>query len=86
MLCAEETSKQYSAYKSSVVPWLGDVPEHWAVRRLRTVADMRVSNVDKRSKEDEFPIRLCNYIDVYKHDRSNLAIPFMAATASRAEI
>ena len=32
------------AYKSSGVPWLGDVPTHWEIRRLRAVADMRVSN------------------------------------------
>ena len=42
---------------------------HWDVRRLRTVAEMRVSNVDKHTKEDELPVRLCNYVDVYKNDR-----------------
>ena len=26
----------YPAYKPSGVPWLGDVPEHWEVRRLKT--------------------------------------------------
>ncbi len=30
----------YPAYKPSAVPWLGDVPEHWEVRRLRTVANV----------------------------------------------
>ena len=39
------------------------------MRRLRTVAEMRVSNVDKHTREDEVPIRLCNYVDVYKNDR-----------------
>ena len=76
----------YPSYKPSGVPWLGDVPSHWEVRRLRTVADMRVSNVDKHAKEDEFPVRLCNYVDVYKHDRITPAMPFMTATASRDEI
>ena len=76
----------HPAYKPSGVPWLGDVPSHWEVRRLRTVADMRVSNVDKHAKEDEFPVRLCNYVDVYKHDRITPAMPFMTATASRDEI
>ncbi len=47
---------------------------------------MRVSNVDKHTNEDEFPVRLCNYVDVYKHDRITLAMPFMTATASRDEI
>ena len=78
--------KPYPAYKPSGIPWLGGVPEHWHVRRLRTLADMRVSNVDKHTKEDEFPVRLCNYVDVYKHDRITPAMPFMTATASRDEI
>ena len=72
--------------KPSGVDWLGDVPEHWEVRRLRTVVEMRVSNVDKHTKEDEFLIRLCNYVDVYKYDRITQAMPFMTATASWDEI
>ena len=76
----------YPAYQPSDVPWLGDVPAHWEVRRLRTVADMRVSNVDKHSREDEFPVRLCNYVDVYKNDRITQDMPFMKATASWDEI
>ena len=30
----------YPACKPSGVPWLGDVPGHWEMRRLRTVADV----------------------------------------------
>ena len=76
----------YAALKSSGVHWLCHVPEHWHVRRLRTVAEMRVSNVDKHTKEEEFPVRLCNYVDVYKNDRITQGIAFMSATASRDEI
>ncbi len=80
------TPHPYPTYRPSGVPWLGDVPAHWEVRRLRTVADMRVSNVDKHTREDEVPVRLCNYVDVYKNDRVTPAMPFMTATASRDEI
>lgn len=38
-------SAPYNVYKPSRVEWLGDVPAHWKVRRLRNVIDMRVSNV-----------------------------------------
>ena len=31
---------------------------------------MRVSNVDKHTKPGETPVRLCNYVDVYKNDTS----------------
>jgi type I restriction enzyme, S subunit len=72
--------------KNSGVPWLGDVPAHWEVRRLRNAAEMRVSNVDKHSKEEEEPVRLCNYVDVYKNDRIRDGMPFMRATATGDEI
>ena len=29
--------KSYPAYKDSAIAWLGDVPEHWEVRRLKEV-------------------------------------------------
>ena len=47
---------------------------------------MRVSNVDKHKVEGEYPIRLCNYVDVYKNDLITQTMPFMSATASRDEI
>ena len=78
--------QSYPTYCPSGLLQLGDLPEHWEVRRLRTVAEMRVSNVDKHTNEAEFPIRLCNYVDVYKNARILPAMPFMTATASREEI
>ena len=47
---------------------------------------MRVSNVDKHTKDDELPVRLCNYVDVYKNDRIKHEREFMHATASAEEI
>jgi type I restriction enzyme S subunit len=72
--------------KPSGVDWLGDIPQHWDVRRLRHLAELRVSNVDKNSSEDEEPVRLCNYTDVYKNNVITADMPFMAATATNAEI
>lgn len=74
------------AYRSAGRHRVDDVPEHWEVRRLRTVAEMRVSNVDKHTKGGELPVRLCNYVDVYKNDHITPKIPFMRATASAEEI
>ena len=80
------TARIYPTSKPSGVPWLGDMPAHWDVRRLRTVADMRLSNVDKHVREDELPVRLCNYVDVYKNDHIKQETTFMRATASVDEI
>ena len=76
----------YHTNKQARLPWVEHVPERWEVRRLRTVAEMRVSNVDKHANDDELPVRLCNYVDVYKNDRITHEIPFMRATASSEEI
>ena len=72
--------------RDSGVPWLGAVPEHWEIRRLRNAAEMRVSNVDKHAREVESPVRLCNYVDVYKNDRIGASMKFMRATATADEI
>ncbi len=80
------TGQPYPAYKDSGVEWLGKVPEHWEVRRVANIADLRVSNVDKHVREEEEPIRLCNYVDVYHNERIDGNIAFMPATAKKAEI
>jgi len=35
-----QNMKPYPAYKPSGVPWLGDIPAHWDVRRLRLMANI----------------------------------------------
>jgi type I restriction enzyme, S subunit len=53
---------------------------------LKTVAELRTSNVDKNSSEDEQPVRLCNYTDVYYSSEIRDASGFMKATATPDEI
>ena len=72
--------------KPSGVEWLGDIPEHWEVRRLRTIASVKPSGVDKNSIENEQPVLLCNYVDVYKNEVITNKIDFMKATATQDEI
>jgi len=77
---------KYPKYKSSNIEWLGEIPEHWEVKRLKYVAKANPSNIDKKSKENERSIRLCNYIDVYKNDFIDNTIDFMKATATDDQI
>src|SRR3990172_12596328 len=51
--------KPHHAMKDSGVPWLGEVPDHWTVLRMRNAAKLRVSNVDKNTKDGELAVRLC---------------------------
>src|SRR5205085_11728102 len=78
--------KPYPAMKDSGATWLGRGPAHWQLRRLRNVADLRVSNVDKTFDEGQLPVRLCNYVDVYKNEIIRAGMLLMAATASEPEL
>jgi type I restriction enzyme, S subunit len=65
---------------------LGEIPEHWEVRRLKFMADVNFSTIDKHSHKEEKQVRLCNYVDVYKHEYITNDFDFMIATATDAEI
>ena len=71
---------------SGIDAWQREVPHNWTVRPLRSVAEYAVSNVDKIPSDDELPVRLCNYTDVYNNEAIHLGIEFMAGTATQAEI
>lgn len=76
----------YPKYKKSGVEWLGDLPEHWEVKRLKTSAIHWVSNVDKVPSENEVPVKLCNYTDVYYNDFITSDMELMETTATKEEI
>ena len=69
--------KPYPAYKDSGVEWIGCVPEHWEMKRLRHVAYFTNSNVDKKEYEGQQAVSLCNYTEriyyrrhaIYEGDR-----------------
>ncbi len=67
-------------------PWAAKLPEGWQVLRLDWVADVLFSNVDKHTIEGELPVRLCNYVDVYKNEEINGTLDFMEASAEAREI
>ncbi|MCD4812020.1 restriction endonuclease subunit S [bacterium] len=77
---------RYDAYKDSGVGWLGAVPAHWDICRLKELSNIQNSNVDKKSHEGETHVQLCNYVDVYKNEFINASLNFMWATADESEI
>lgn len=58
----------------------------WPEQRLGRIARLRVSNVDKLTRDGEHPVRLCNYVDVYKNSAVTGDLDFMEATATTAQI
>ncbi len=70
----------------STPAWVTSLPRSWQAKPLRAIADYVVSNVDKISADNEVPVRLCNYTDVYNNEFITLTLDFMHATATQAEI
>ena len=56
--------------------------------RLRDIAEILISSIDKKSKDGEPSVRLCNFVDVYRNwaITSNLSQRFMVATANVSNI
>ncbi len=72
--------------RDSGIDWLGDIPAHWEMNRLKFLATVQPSNVDKKTIEGEEAVLLCNYTDVYKNEYIDHELAFMQATATPAEI
>lgn len=66
--------------------WVDTLPDCWAAKPLRACAEYMVSNVDKLTADDEVPVRLCNYTNVYNNESITLDLDFMKATATAEEV
>lgn len=69
-----------------LAPWSATLPGDWRLTRIDNVADVFFSNVDKHTIDDEEPVRLCNYVDVYNNASITRTIDFMEASAEPREI
>jgi len=70
-------------YKRTEVGW---IPNEWEYSPLSGVAEVIVSNVDKKTNHGELPIQLCNYTDVYYNPYIVADMGFMKASATENEI
>jgi type I restriction enzyme, S subunit len=85
-LARDHSFPTYLSYVSTDSAWLPRLPAHWRLMKLKHVATVRPSNVDKHSVDGEVPVRLCNYVDVYKNEAIDSTLHFMQATATEEEI
>ena len=63
-----------------------DSRRSWLTVPLGQVAELTLSSVDKKTKPDECPVLLCNYMDVYSNRFIRSDFDFMKATATEREI
>jgi type I restriction enzyme S subunit len=72
--------------KDTGIEWIGKIPKHWDIKKLKFNVTVRFSNVNKKTEEGELPIRLCNYIDVYYNEVIIPELDFMEASATVEEM
>ncbi len=73
-------------YKNTEIQWLSKIPNDWKTTKIKNHFWVIPSNVDKKIKDDELDVELCNYVDVYYNDVITSNIDFMEATANIGEI
>lgn len=78
--------KPYQDYTDSGLNWLGKLPAHWRTRKLKDACVVFPSNIDKKTYEDQTPVLLCNYTDVYHNEVIVSNMDFMEATATEDQI
>lgn len=72
--------------KYSGIEIIGEIPKHWEVEKIKNISQVKPSNIDKKSKENEPPVLLCNYTDVYNNEFITMDIDFMKATTTPDQI
>lgn len=73
-------------FRDSGLAWLGKIPKHWDTQKLKYLAEVKFSSVNKKTEDGETPVKLCNYVDVYYNRKIDSNVDFMEATASPEEI
>ena len=82
----EIAEKRQALITQAVTDGLQGIPVSGRVERLKFAAEARNSTVDKKVAEDEVPVRLCNYTDVYYNDAITPDTAFMEGSATEAEV
>ena len=65
---------------------MSEYPSDWEITSLGDLATIKASNVDKKIKEGQRDVLLCNYMDVFKNPVVSSSLEFMKSTASEKEI
>src|SRR5690554_127437 len=53
--------------KDSGISWIGQIPQHWEVKRLKELGNIETSSINKKIEEGEDLVKLVNYTDVYSN-------------------
>ena len=58
----------YPSYKESGLEWIGEIPNHWDIKRIKYTSSFQLSGVDRITYETEINVSICHYPDVYNNE------------------
>lgn len=71
--------------KDSGFEWIGDIPKHWVVKKLKHISKISLSSVDRHEYDDELKVNICHYTDVYKNEYISNDTELPKGTCSESE-
>lgn len=63
-----DEARPYAEYKSTEVPWLGDIPAHWEVRPLRTLLKQRSEKNRPLKTRQILSLSIAHGVTLYSHE------------------
>lgn len=74
--------------KESGIEWIGQIPLHWEVKRLKALGQIETSSVNKKIEENEELVKLVNYTDVYGNANKEIwnCDNYMIVSANKLQI
>jgi type I restriction enzyme, S subunit len=58
----------YPSYKEIGFEWIGEIPNHWDIKRIKYTSSFQLSGVDRITSETEINVSICHYPDVYNNE------------------
>ena len=82
MVETEIKVQRYERYKDSGMEWLGEVPEHWEINKMRNLGVFSASGIDKYIKKYESEVKIINFTDIYANQKKTIdsSFNFMVVT------
>ena len=54
--------------KDSGIEWMGKIPKHWSLKKIKYSALIELSSVDRHEYDSETKVSICHYNDTYKNE------------------
>ncbi|MBS5937604.1 restriction endonuclease subunit S [Clostridium sp.] len=58
--------------KESGIEWIGEVPSHWDVKKMKYLGTLNASGVDKKIRDGEKLYKSVHYVNVYKNGQKEI--------------